>query len=57
MVAHGMIASDEPAIIEQGLEMKRPSRMFVRASKQNSRVTNVRVGGHAVEAMRGELAL
>jgi predicted PhzF superfamily epimerase YddE/YHI9 len=42
-------------LIEQGLEMKRPSRIFVRASKRDNRVVNVRVGGNAVEVMRGEL--
>jgi predicted PhzF superfamily epimerase YddE/YHI9 len=35
--------------------MKRPSRIFVRASKKDNRVVNVRVGGNTVEVMRGEL--
>jgi predicted PhzF superfamily epimerase YddE/YHI9 len=34
--------------------MKRPSRIFVRASKTDNRVVKVRVGGNAVEVMRGE---
>ena len=33
MVAHGVAASDEQVLIEQGLEMHRPSRIFVRATK------------------------
>lgn len=57
MVQHGVAKSDERALIEQGLEMKRPSRIFVRASRNDNRVVNVRVGGHAVEIMRGELIL
>ncbi len=54
MVAHGVAKSDERVVIEQGLEMKRPSRIFVRASKNGNRVVNVRVGGNVVEVMRGE---
>jgi trans-2,3-dihydro-3-hydroxyanthranilate isomerase len=65
MVAHGVAKPDEQVLIEQGLEMKRPSRIFVRASRDNSpnhaqdnnRVVNVRVGGNAVEVLRGEVFL
>ena len=53
-VRHGIIHSDEKALIEQGVEMKRRSHMYVRATKSGDRVTNVRVGGHVVEVMRGE---
>jgi len=44
MVQHGVAQPDERVMIEQGLEMKRPSRIFVRASRTNGRVVNVRVG-------------
>lgn len=57
MVANGVAQPDERVLIEQGLEAQRPSRIFVRAGKEGDRVVNVRVGGHAVEAMRGELFL
>ena len=57
MVAHGVAASDEHVMIEQGLEMHRSSRIFVRATKQDNQVINVRVGGNCVEVLRGELAL
>ena len=57
MVAHGVAAVEERVLIEQGLEMKRPSRIFVRSSRRDNRIVNVRVGGHAVEIMRGELFL
>jgi predicted PhzF superfamily epimerase YddE/YHI9 len=46
---------DERVLIEQGIEMRRPSRIFVRASRADNRVVNVRVGGHAVEIMRAEV--
>jgi trans-2,3-dihydro-3-hydroxyanthranilate isomerase len=54
MVAHGVAQPEERVLIEQGIEMKRPSKIFVRASKNGNRVVNVRVGGNAVEVMRGE---
>jgi trans-2,3-dihydro-3-hydroxyanthranilate isomerase len=57
MVAHGVAAPDERVIIEQGLEMQRPSRIFVRAARHGNRVVNVRVGGHAAEILRGEVFL
>jgi trans-2,3-dihydro-3-hydroxyanthranilate isomerase len=66
MVAHGVAKSDERVLIEQGIEMKRPSRIFVRASlnskstdgeSTDNRVVNVRVGGNSVEIMRGEVYL
>lgn len=69
MVAHGVAKPDEQVLIEQGLEMKRASRIFVRASREhrldhrsdhtgsNNRIVNVRVGGNAVEVLRGEVFL
>jgi trans-2,3-dihydro-3-hydroxyanthranilate isomerase len=57
MVAHGVAASDERVMIEQGVQMHRPSRIFVRATKQDNQVINVRVGGNCVEVLRGELTL
>jgi trans-2,3-dihydro-3-hydroxyanthranilate isomerase len=57
MVAHGVAKPDERVLIEQGVEMKRPSRIFVRASLRDNRVVNVRVGGHSIEIMRGEVFL
>jgi trans-2,3-dihydro-3-hydroxyanthranilate isomerase len=57
MVAHGVAQPDERVLIEQGIEMKRASRIYVRASRQGNRVVNVRVGGNAVEIMRGEVLL
>jgi trans-2,3-dihydro-3-hydroxyanthranilate isomerase len=61
MVAHGVAEPDKRVLIEQGVEMQRPSRIFVRASRHNNlrdnRVVNVRVGGNAIEVMRGEVFL
>jgi trans-2,3-dihydro-3-hydroxyanthranilate isomerase len=55
MVAHGVAQPEERVLIEQGVEMKRPSRIFVRASLRDNRVVNVRVGGNVVEVLRGEV--
>jgi len=57
MVAHDVAKPEEHVLIEQGIEMRRPSKIFVRASKKDNRVVNVRVGGHAVEVIRGEIFL
>jgi len=55
MVKHGVAKPDEQVLIEQGIEMLRPSRIFVRASLQDDKVVNVRVGGNVVEVLRGEV--
>jgi trans-2,3-dihydro-3-hydroxyanthranilate isomerase len=57
MVAHGVARPDERVLIEQGIEIKRRSRIFVRAAKEANRVVNVRVGGNVVEVMRAEVFL
>jgi trans-2,3-dihydro-3-hydroxyanthranilate isomerase len=57
MLAHGVSEPDERSAIEQGIEIFRPSRIFVRASRRDNRVVNVRVGGYAVEVMRAQLLL
>jgi len=55
MVANDVAKSDERVLIEQGIEMQRPSQIFVCASRVDNRVVNVRVGGNAVEVLRGEV--
>ena len=55
MAMHGVAKSDERVLIEQGIETRRPSQLFVRAEKKSNSVVNVRVGGRAVEVARGEL--
>ncbi len=57
MVAHGVAEPDKRVLIEQGLEMLRPSRIFVRAARRDNRIVNVRVGGNAIEVLRGEVFL
>ena len=57
MVAHGVAEPDQRVLIEQGVEMLRPSRIFVRAARRDNRIVNVRVGGNAIEVLRGEVFL
>ena len=57
MVAHGVAEPDHRIRIEQGIEMHRPSRIFVRASRRDNRVVNVRVGGNAIEVIRADVFL
>jgi trans-2,3-dihydro-3-hydroxyanthranilate isomerase len=57
MVQHGVANSDEQVMIQQGVECRRPSEMHVRARREGERVTDVRVGGYAVEILRGTVVL
>ena len=57
MVQHGIANSDEQVLIRQGVEIRRPSDISVRATRDGERVTNVRVGGYAVEVLRGTVSL
>jgi trans-2,3-dihydro-3-hydroxyanthranilate isomerase len=57
MVHHGVAKSDEQVLIRQGIECRRPSEMYVRATREGERITNVRVGGYAVEILRGTVVL
>jgi trans-2,3-dihydro-3-hydroxyanthranilate isomerase len=57
MVQHGVARSDEQVVLRQGVECRRPSEMHVRATREGERVTNVRVGGYAVEILRGTVVL
>lgn len=55
-VKHGVIPSAQQVLLEQGVEMKRRSRIFVSAERESDKIVNVRVGGHVVEVVRGEIS-
>src|SRR5881275_272337 len=57
MVQHGVAKSDEQVLVRQGIECRRQSEMYVRATREGERVSNVRVGGYAVEILRGTVVL
>jgi len=57
MVRYGVAKSNEQAVIRQGAEINRPSELYVRATREGNDVTDVRVGGYAVEIIRGSVTL
>jgi trans-2,3-dihydro-3-hydroxyanthranilate isomerase len=57
LVRHGLAKSDEQILIRQGVEAGRPSEIFARATREGETVANVRVGGYAVEVLRGTVNL
>jgi len=57
IVRHKLAKSDEQILIRQGVEAGRPSEIFVRATREGDRITNVQVGGYAVEVLRGTVSL
>ncbi len=56
-VQYGVLGSEVQGLIEQGLEMGRPSFIRIRGRKTELGVTDVRVGGEVVEVARGEFVL
>jgi trans-2,3-dihydro-3-hydroxyanthranilate isomerase len=57
LVRYGLAKSEERVVIEQGVEIKRRSHMFVSAKRDGERITDVRVGGYSVEIARGTYLL
>ncbi|MGZ4868132.1 MAG: PhzF family phenazine biosynthesis protein [Candidatus Angelobacter sp.] len=56
-VQYGVVPADQQVLMEQGVEMKRRSRIFFSAGRNGDKIVNVRVGGHVVEVVRGEFIL
>jgi trans-2,3-dihydro-3-hydroxyanthranilate isomerase len=56
-VQYGVVPADQQVLMEQGVEMKRRSRIFFSAGRNGGRIVNVRVGGHVTEVARGEFIL
>ena len=57
MVSHELAQPDQSVMIEQGLEVHRTSHLYGRAGLRDGKPVNVRVGGHCVQVIRGELDL
>jgi len=57
LVRHGLAASGQLIILEQGIEMLRPSRIHVSAAIENDVVTKVFVGGRTISVASGRLFL
>jgi trans-2,3-dihydro-3-hydroxyanthranilate isomerase len=56
-VQYGVVPADKQVLMEQGVEMKRRSRIFFSAGQNGNKILNVRVGGHVAEVARGEFIL
>jgi trans-2,3-dihydro-3-hydroxyanthranilate isomerase len=57
LVRNGVVASDRPTIFEQGIEIDRPSRIYLRASLRDDKVTNVFVGGRTIPVASGHFSV
>ena len=57
LVGHGLAPEDKPVHLRQGIEIGRPSDLFVSARGEKSSVAGVRVGGSTVLVAEGRLFL
>lgn len=57
LVRHSLAASEQPTMLEQGVEMLRPSRICVQADLIGDQVSNVRVGGRTIPIASGRFFL
>jgi len=57
LARHGAIAWGDEIVIEQGVEMGRPSTLYARAEGGDGLIDAVEVGGSAVVVARGEYRL
>ena len=57
LVRHGLAKPDEPVLIEQGIEILRPSLITARASMADERVHDVRVTGRTIPVAKGSFFL
>ena len=57
LIRYGLAEPEQQVLIRQGVEAGRPSEIFVRGSRTDDRVSNIRVGGYAVEVLRGTVTL
>jgi trans-2,3-dihydro-3-hydroxyanthranilate isomerase len=56
-VRYGVLEPETQGLIEQGLETRRPSFIYIRAAKSEDRITNIRVGGNVVHLIDGEVTM
>ncbi len=57
LVQHGAVASGEGIMMQQGIEVHRPSRLHLRASLLHNAVTGVFVGGRTIPVASGVFIL
>ena len=57
LVKEGLVGSEENAVIEQGIEIRRPSRITVQAKLEEGRVGSVLVLGRTIPVAEGRFFL
>jgi len=57
LVRHNLATSGQQIVIEQGIEISRPSRILVSASIEDNIVTKVFVGGRTIPVASGRFFL
>jgi trans-2,3-dihydro-3-hydroxyanthranilate isomerase len=57
LVQRGAVGAGERVALRQGVEMGRPSDLFLSARRQSAKVTDVRVGGSTILVAKGRLFL
>jgi trans-2,3-dihydro-3-hydroxyanthranilate isomerase len=57
LVRHSLASGNQIVVLEQGLEMLRPSRISVQAAFDGVRVCDVRVGGRTIPIATGRFFL
>lgn len=57
LVRHGAAVSERQTVIEQGIEIKRPSRIYAHAKLRGESVCEVHVGGRTMQVASGQFFL
>ena len=57
LVRHGLVASAQPILIEQGIEIRRPSLLHVQAKRNEDKIFDVFVGGRTIHVASGRFLL
>jgi trans-2,3-dihydro-3-hydroxyanthranilate isomerase len=57
LVRHSLAASGQSIVLEQGIEMLRPSRIYVRANREGDQISEVFVGGRTIPIATGRFFL
>jgi len=57
LVRHDLVAPDAMLHLRQGIEMERPSDLYLRAALEGEKVRRVRVGGSTILVAKGQLFL
>lgn len=57
LLRHGWIGSEQEIEIEQGVELRRPSKLYAKATGTATKIEKVSVGGAAIVIGRGEIRI